>query len=154
MMQNQPKWKCESCGRYVIELSYCPSCWKMVCSDCYDPYVGVCTNCVAEILYFVHPVSTTSNSADWCVDKQMVKAPKRNGKAFQRFLFFHSKTDETLWTKCEENFRSLHNARCCEHQFFKHDKVRGEIFCVNCGTIIVQRTFGQGGRKGADRVAP
>jgi len=40
------------------------------------------------------------------------------------------------------------DTKCCENPFIKHDKVRGEILCMNCGTVIVQRTFGQPGRKG------
>lgn len=49
MAHNQPKWKCENCGKLVTELSYCSSCWKMVCSNCHDPYVGACKRCVQEL---------------------------------------------------------------------------------------------------------
>jgi len=52
----------------------------------------------------------------------------------------------------KKSYRELARAgnghKCCENPKFRHDKVRGEIFCVNCGMVIVERTIGQGGRRG------
>jgi len=49
MKHKHPRWKCEDCGRLVTELSYCSSCWKMICSNCHDPYVGTCRNCAQQL---------------------------------------------------------------------------------------------------------
>jgi len=123
MGQNPLRWKCENCGQLVTELSYCSSCWEMVCQDCYDPYVGVCICCVNEIFH-----------AEIC----------------RRPIFFRKSVKETQLRKRKEAGPSLYesNAKCCENSFLKHEKVRGEIFCMNCGTVIVERTYGQGGRRG------
>lgn len=69
-------------------------------------------------------------------------------KIYPRLLFLRDNVEEAWLRKFEENEQSWKNIRCCRNPFFKHDKVRGEVFCMNCGMVIVQKTFGQPGRKG------
>lgn len=55
MKCNHPKWRCEACGKLVTELSYCQICWKMACSNCYDPYVGSCKHCAENLFAGIRP---------------------------------------------------------------------------------------------------
>lgn len=50
-MTKQPLWKCDRCGKLVNYLFYCPECWRMICKDCRDPFVGVCKECVYELFH-------------------------------------------------------------------------------------------------------
>ncbi len=50
-MRRKPLWECEKCGKFVTHLFYCSRCWRMVCKDCYDHFVGVCKECVYELFY-------------------------------------------------------------------------------------------------------
>lgn len=88
-------------------------------------------------------------------DKQIAKDPEQiRNKRYPRRIFLRDKLEEAWLRRYEENEQSWKNIRCCKNQFFKHDKDRGEVVCTNCGEVIVQRTFGQGGRKGADQCPP
>lgn len=49
MRMNSPWWRCEKCDAIVEELFYCAECWKVVCEDCYDPFVGVCKDCIRRL---------------------------------------------------------------------------------------------------------
>lgn len=67
---------------------------------------------------------------------------------YPRLLFLRTRMEEAYLRRYEEAEQSWKDIKCCKNSFPKHDKVRGEVFCMNCGTVIVQRTFGQPGRKG------
>lgn len=49
MRRDRPRWKCHKCNTSVAELFYCAMCWKVVCEDCYDPFVGVCKDCISRL---------------------------------------------------------------------------------------------------------
>lgn len=42
--------KCNLCGKKVSISYICSICWNVLCDNCYDPYAGVCRNCVYKIL--------------------------------------------------------------------------------------------------------
>lgn len=75
------------------------------------------------------------------------KAPNAG---YPKPIFLRFPNEEAMLRKYEENEQSWKDEKCCEKPFPKHDKVRGEVFCMNCGTVIAKPTFGQPGRMGAN----
>ncbi len=127
-------WKCKRCSSVTSELSQCSICQDYVCKKCLDPFVGACLVCVQKLF------------------KGEVKMQHR--KAPQRIFFLRDKLTEAALKRYEETAQSWKRPKCCGNPFLKHDKRAGEVFCMKCGEVIVQRTFGQPGRKGADRLGP
>jgi len=90
-----------------------------------------------------------SKDMRFLTNRQIVTTDEQiKSESYPKLLFLRDNAEETCLRRYEESEQLWKDIKCCEKSFFKHDKVRGEVFCMNCGMVIVQRTFGQPGRKG------
>ena len=93
-------WECGRCRSSVSLLFYCSSCWKLICKSCYDPYVGVCKDCIEKLL---RRDATRNSETD-------IETVSRISPA-------QDNTDLVITDKCEECKRSLiitpDGTKCC-----------------------------------------